>query len=94
MTLVDTSIWVDHLRGSIPHVLKSLKENAILVHPFAIGELAYSNLKPIAVAGSPAYAASRLASALFAECPLWTSDKALEQAAIKAGIYAVGHQHF
>jgi predicted nucleic acid-binding protein len=44
MILVDTSVWVDHLRkGSVR--LNSLLLNAgVLVHPFVIGELACGNL--------------------------------------------------
>lgn len=46
MILVDTSVWVDHLRrGDI--VLASLLQSCqVLVHPFVIGELALGGLRP------------------------------------------------
>jgi predicted nucleic acid-binding protein len=45
MTLVDTSVWVDHLsRGDV--VLASLlRDEEALCHPFVIGELACGGLK-------------------------------------------------
>jgi len=45
VTLVDTSIWIGHLRESIPLVLNLLDDDALLAHPFVIGELACRNLK-------------------------------------------------
>jgi len=45
MVLVDTSIWVSHLRkGDVR--LQALLENAeVICHPFIIGELACGNLR-------------------------------------------------
>jgi len=45
MVLVDTSIWVSHLRkGDVR--LRALLENAeVICHPFIIGELACGNLR-------------------------------------------------
>ena len=40
MILVDTSVWVDHLRSPEPEVVEQLNANNVLVHPFVIGELA------------------------------------------------------
>ena len=40
MILVDTSVWVDHLRSPEPEVIEQLNANNVLVHPFVIGELA------------------------------------------------------
>ncbi len=45
MILVDTSIWIDHLRHSEPDLVRLLNEGSVLVHPFVIGELALGNLK-------------------------------------------------
>jgi predicted nucleic acid-binding protein len=40
MILVDTSVWIEHLRGG-NHRLKSLLfDEQVLCHPFVIGELA------------------------------------------------------
>jgi predicted nucleic acid-binding protein len=45
MILVDTAIWVDHLRVSNPTLLTLLDEDRVLIHPFVIGELAVGNLR-------------------------------------------------
>lgn len=45
MILVDTSIWIDHLRGSDGHLTELLNSAMVLAHPFVIGELALGNLR-------------------------------------------------
>lgn len=45
MTLVDTSIWIEHFRKGIPRFSVLLNELAVFTHPFIIGELACGNLK-------------------------------------------------
>ena len=45
MTLVDTSVWIDHLRRGNERLSILLFENQVLCHPFVIGELACGNLK-------------------------------------------------
>lgn len=45
MTLVDTSIWVDHLRQGDQDLAALLAANGVLMHPFVIGELACGNLR-------------------------------------------------
>ncbi len=45
MILVDTSIWVSHLRHGDPRLADLLDEGGVLIHPFVIGELACGNLK-------------------------------------------------
>lgn len=40
MILVDTSIWIDHLRQSDPILVDALESGRVLMHPFVIGELA------------------------------------------------------
>ena len=45
MILVDTSIWVDHLRSSVPVLAELLKQNRVLMHPMVLGELACGNLQ-------------------------------------------------
>jgi hypothetical protein len=45
MILVDTSVWVDHLRSGNPHLETLLDEEQALCHPFVIGELACGNLR-------------------------------------------------
>ena len=45
MVIVDTSIWVDHLRTGIKHLEKLLLDAEVACHEFIIGELACGNLK-------------------------------------------------
>ena len=40
MILVDTSVWIDHLRRGVPRLAEALEGQEVLVHPFVIGELA------------------------------------------------------
>jgi predicted nucleic acid-binding protein len=40
MILIDTSIWVDHLRKGHDLLSCLLERNLVLTHPFVIGELA------------------------------------------------------
>lgn len=44
MILVDTSIWIDHLRASDEQLATFLDAGTVLTHPFVIGELALGNL--------------------------------------------------
>jgi len=44
MVLVDTSIWVDHLRFGNRQLASLLEEGDVVCHPFIIGELACGNL--------------------------------------------------
>ena len=44
MTLVDTSVWVDHLRRGVPRLAALLEEGRVLCHPFVVGELACGHL--------------------------------------------------
>jgi len=45
MVLVDTSIWVSHLREGGDRLAPLLEEGIVCCHPFVIGELACGNLK-------------------------------------------------
>ncbi|MEB3362082.1 MAG: type II toxin-antitoxin system VapC family toxin [Synechococcaceae cyanobacterium] len=44
MILVDTSVWVEHLRRGLPRLATLLQEGEVLIHPWVIGELACGNL--------------------------------------------------
>ncbi|MEX0784257.1 MAG: PIN domain-containing protein [Dehalococcoidia bacterium] len=44
MILVDTSVWIDHLRSGSPTLHEALDEGLVETHPFVIGELACGNL--------------------------------------------------
>ncbi len=45
MVLVDTSVWINHLRKSDATLVKLLNDNQVVCHPYIIGELACGNLK-------------------------------------------------
>lgn len=45
MILVDTSVWIDHLRDGVPALADLLAENRVLMHPFVLGEIACGNLR-------------------------------------------------
>jgi len=45
MILVDSSIWIDHLRAGEPAMAELLDAGRVLTHPFVVGELACGNLK-------------------------------------------------
>jgi predicted nucleic acid-binding protein len=45
MILVDTSVWIDHLRQGDPDLVRALEAGEVLAHPFVVGELACGNLK-------------------------------------------------
>jgi len=43
--LVDTSVWVDHLRARDRTLVQLLDTGQVLTHPFVIGELALGTLR-------------------------------------------------
>jgi predicted nucleic acid-binding protein len=43
--LVDTSIWIDHLRRGDAALVRLLNDNAVLAHPWVTGELALGDLR-------------------------------------------------
>ena len=45
MILVDTSVWVDHLRKGDGVLAGLLNDGRVLTHPFVIGEIALGNLQ-------------------------------------------------
>lgn len=45
MTLLDTSIWINHLRQNDSFLTRLLEDQKILMHAFVIGELALGNLQ-------------------------------------------------
>jgi predicted nucleic acid-binding protein len=45
LILVDTSVWVDHLRRGNQRMEGLLDDGLVLVHPFVVGELALGRLK-------------------------------------------------
>ena len=49
MVLVDTSVWVSHLRDGNAELANLLNDGRVLCHPLILGELACGNLKDRAV---------------------------------------------
>lgn len=45
MILVDTSVWIDHLRHGDVELTRLLNTDHVLTHRFVIGELALGNLQ-------------------------------------------------
>ena len=45
MILVDTSIWIDHLRSGSAALASLLQSDVVCTHDFVIGELACGNLR-------------------------------------------------
>lgn len=45
MILVDTSVWVDHLREGDARLAAALDKGTVCTHPFVLGELACRNLR-------------------------------------------------
>jgi hypothetical protein len=60
--LVDTSVWVDHLRKGDRALERLLEAGEVLCHPFVVGELAMGSLKDRGVLS----AMQRLPKLLFA----------------------------
>jgi len=44
MILVDTSVWIDHLRDGDDELASLLEAMQVLGHPFVVGEMACGNL--------------------------------------------------
>jgi predicted nucleic acid-binding protein len=45
LILVDTSVWIDHLRSGDSFLAKLLDAGRVLTHPFVIGEVALGHLR-------------------------------------------------
>ena len=45
MILVDSSVWVDHLRQGDQRLVTLLEGGQVLTHPFVVGEIALGSLK-------------------------------------------------
>jgi predicted nucleic acid-binding protein len=42
--LVDTSVWIDHLRATDSDLESALTDGEVLIHSFVVGELACGNI--------------------------------------------------
>jgi len=45
LILVDTSVWVDHLRRTDAGLVALLERSAVVMHPFVVGEIACGTLR-------------------------------------------------
>lgn len=45
MVLVDTSVWIEHLRKASAKLANFLENGDVAIHPFVVGELACGTLK-------------------------------------------------
>ncbi|MDN2579402.1 VapC toxin family PIN domain ribonuclease [Aquibium sp. ELW1220] len=45
MILVDSVIWVDHIRQELPRLSRLLDNSETLCHPFVVGEIALGSLR-------------------------------------------------
>lgn len=45
MIVVDTSVWVEHLKAGDPELARLLNDGQVLGHPFVLGELALGGLR-------------------------------------------------
>ncbi|KLK91847.1 ribonuclease [Microvirga vignae] len=45
MIIVDTSVWIDHLRVGDPGLTELLENGRVLAHPFVTGEIALGSLR-------------------------------------------------
>jgi len=45
MILVDTSVWIDHLRQKDARLIQLLNEGRVFTHPFVTGELALGSFR-------------------------------------------------
>lgn len=45
MILVDTSVWVDHLRRGDAQLVELLERAHVVMHPFVVGEIACGSLR-------------------------------------------------
>jgi len=44
MILLDSSVWIDHLRHGEPRLVEFLADGHVLVHPFVVAEIALGSL--------------------------------------------------
>ncbi len=45
MILIDSSVWIDHIRTEVPALSALLREEHAFTHPHVIGEVALGNFK-------------------------------------------------
>lgn len=43
MIIVDSSVWIDHLRAAEPHMDEIVQQQLVRLHPFVLAEIALGN---------------------------------------------------
>ncbi|WP_338105666.1 hypothetical protein [Microvirga tunisiensis] len=51
MIIVDTSVWIDHLKVGDPKLTELLENGRVLAHPFVTGEIALGSLRQRSTGG-------------------------------------------
>ena len=77
MILVDTSVWVGHLRASDPQLVAMLERGEVLCHPFVAGEIGMGSLRQRSVVLEALKALPQAAQALDSEVERFVSDQQL-----------------
>jgi predicted nucleic acid-binding protein len=67
MILVDTSVWVDHLRAGNKQLERLLNARQVLIHPFVIGEVALGLIKQRDIVIDALYQLPRVQAAVDSE---------------------------
>ena len=67
MIIVDTSVWVDHFRRPDKQLVDLLDENAVMLHPFILGELL--------LGGMPADGEAATALRIIPQAPIATAEE-------------------
>jgi len=75
--LADTSVWVDHFKGSSGSLAELLKEGTVVIHPVVIGELATGNLRKRDETLRDLLALPRISPATFEECLAFITHRRL-----------------
>ena len=77
MILVDTSVWIDHLRQGDAELADALQQGRVAIHPFVVGELACGNLRARAEVLGPLQALPSLPGATSKEVLFFIDAHAL-----------------
>lgn len=72
MILVDTSVWVDHLRVGVPALAEQLEARKVAVHAWIVGER-----HSLMGRGIGYVDAALISSCLLSGLQLWTRDRRL-----------------
>jgi predicted nucleic acid-binding protein len=93
MVLVDTSVWVSHLRATDTELVSLLAAEKVACHPLPPATTAQDHevlslieARRLMGRGIGLVDVHLLASALLSPMPIWTRDRRLREAAVEMGI--------